>query len=83
MATIPFDALKFVHRIRDAGIPEPQAEASAEAFKDASGEAEIATKRDIKRLDADTRTEMLVMKWMTGGLLAGVTSLVLKAFLPH
>ncbi|MFN3077530.1 MAG: DUF1640 domain-containing protein [Alphaproteobacteria bacterium] len=51
MVAITFDTLKFVHRLRDAGIPEPQAEAIAEAFKDASGEAELATKGDISNID--------------------------------
>ncbi|MFN3076793.1 MAG: DUF1640 domain-containing protein [Alphaproteobacteria bacterium] len=51
MATITFDTLKFVHRLRDAGIPEPQAEAIAEAFKDASGEADLATKQDLVVLE--------------------------------
>ncbi|MEO5373123.1 MAG: CCDC90 family protein [Alphaproteobacteria bacterium] len=127
MAAFAFDTLKFVHRLRDAGISEPQAEAIAEAFKDASGEAELATKRDIERLESvfkrdierlesatkrdierlelatkrdierlesatkrdierlesAFKAEMMVMKWMMGVLLAGVTSLILKAFFPH
>lgn len=80
MTTITFDTLKFVHRLRDAGIPEPQAEAIAEAFKEASGEAEVATKRDIERLELKFEAEMRRVKWMLGLLLAGIMSLILKAF---
>jgi len=55
MSIVAFDTLKFVHRLRDAGFPEPQAEAVAEAFKDAQGEAEVATKRDL----AETESRVL------------------------
>jgi len=52
MSTITFDTLKFVHKLKNAGIPENQAEAITEAFKEASGEAELATRRDIERLES-------------------------------
>lgn len=45
MSTITFDTLKFSKTLEKAGVPVAQAEAIAEAFKDASGEAEVATKR--------------------------------------
>ncbi|WPL13862.1 MULTISPECIES: DUF1640 domain-containing protein [Thiorhodovibrio] len=61
----------------------------AAAYCDASGEAEIATNRDIERLEAqlvrvDKRFagEMTLMKWMLGILLGGVVALVLKSFFP-
>ncbi len=61
----------------------------AEAFKDASGEAEIATKRDIERLEAkldrlDTKLggEMTLIKWMLGILLGGIIALIMKSFFP-
>ncbi len=87
MTAITFDTLKFMHRLRDAGMPEPQAEAIAEAFKEASGEAELVTKRDIDRLEAkidagkaEVMAELRLNRWMAGLLLAGVMSLILKAF---
>ena len=52
MATITFDTHKFIRRLKDAGFQEAQAEVLSEAFKDASSEAELATKRDIERLEA-------------------------------
>ena len=89
MATITFDTRKFVRRLQEAGFEEKQAEAISEAFKEASGEAELATKRDIERLEArfdklETKFsgEMTLLKWMLGILLGGVIGLVMKAFFP-
>jgi polyhydroxyalkanoate synthesis regulator phasin len=50
MATITFDTHKFVRRLQEA--EEKQAEAISEAFKEAFSQAELATKRDIERLEA-------------------------------
>jgi hypothetical protein len=80
MTAITFDTLKFMHRLRDAGMPEPQAEAIAEAFKEASGEAELVTKRDLQIELAPIKADISLIKWMLGILLAGVMSLILKAF---
>lgn len=87
MTAITFDTLKFVHRLRDSGMPEQQAEAIAVAFYEASGEAGLAAKAGMREL----RQEMMALKteiigelkltrWMLGLLLAGVMSLILKAF---
>ena len=79
MTTITFDTHKFIRRLKESGIPESQAEAIAEAFQSASGEAELATKRDLRemelRLDAkiDKATSDLkvdLIKWVTGALIA-------------
>ncbi|MCB2261415.1 MAG: hypothetical protein LGR52_00465 [Candidatus Thiosymbion ectosymbiont of Robbea hypermnestra] len=70
-----------------AGFEPRQAEAVADAFREAQGEAELATKRDIERLESrlDARFERVdgelrLNRWMIGVLLAGVISLVLKAY---
>lgn len=47
MSTVTFDTLKF----KAAGIPENQAEAFSEAFKDAQSDAELAKKYDLKELE--------------------------------
>lgn len=49
MTSITFDTHKFVRKLKDAGIPENQ----AEAFKEAQGEAEFATKNDITAVRRD------------------------------
>ena len=50
MTAITFDTLKFVERLKDSGIPEAQAKAIAEAVREAQGEAELATVRDLREL---------------------------------
>jgi len=80
MASITFDTLKFVRRLKDSGIPEAQAEAVAEAFKEASGEAELATKQDIERLELRMDGEFRLVKWMLGATFAGIVALILKSF---
>lgn len=87
MTAITFDTHKFIRKLEQAGFDPKQAEAVADAFKEAQGEAEIATKRDIERLEAklDTRFERIdgelrLNRWMLGLMLAGVVSLILKAF---
>ena len=48
MSTVTFDTLKFVEKLEKAGVVREQAAAMAEAFKDASGEAEFSTKSVIE-----------------------------------
>ncbi|MEW6728329.1 MAG: DUF1640 domain-containing protein [Pseudomonadota bacterium] len=71
MATITFDTLKFVEKLRAAGVPEAQAKAEAEALVEALGAAEVATKRDVERLEArfEMRFEQIngkltLVQWM-------------------
>jgi hypothetical protein len=83
---IQFDTLRYVEKLKSAGIPEAQAKAEAEALADAlreSASGVLATKEDITgvKLDlAEIKSEQKLMKWMLGLLLAGVISLILKAF---
>jgi RecB family exonuclease len=71
-----FDTLRFARRLREAGFSEIQAEAMAEAFRDASTEA-LATKHDMELLRADLGAridrvetkltgELTLIKWMLG-----------------
>ncbi len=55
-----------------AGAPEEKARAAAQAMSEES----LATKADIARLER----ELSVVKWMTGAIVAGVVSLLLKTF---
>ena len=89
MATITFDTLKFVRKLESAGFSMNQAEAVADAFRDASSEAELASKRDIRELELkiesrfeQVKGELTLIKWMLGIMLGGVMALVLKAFFP-
>ncbi len=81
MATMTFDTLKFVEKLKAGGVPEAQAKAEAEAWVTAFSEAmdsQLATKSDSNRLER----ELLVLKWMVGLVLGGILTLILKAFFP-
>lgn len=68
MAAITFDTLKFVERLRAAGVSEEHAKAEVEALTEALNETilvrDLATKSDLEILKAD------LVKWMAGLLLA-------------
>lgn len=66
MVTELYDALMA------AGAPEEKARAAAQAMSEES----LATKADMVRLER----ELSVVKWMTGAVVAGVVSLLLKSF---
>lgn len=89
MSVIAFDTLKFVKKPKEAGVSEKQAEAQAEVLAETleSNLEELATKRDLKELQLKMENkfesmqgELKLLKWMMGVILAGVISLVLKAF---
>jgi len=89
MATITFDTHKFIRKLESAGFSTDQAEAVADAFRDASGEADLASKRDIRELELkiesrfeQVKGELTLIKWMLGIMLGGVMALILKAFFP-
>ncbi|MBF0285260.1 MAG: DUF1640 domain-containing protein [Magnetococcales bacterium] len=67
---ITFDTLKFTRTLRDSGMPESQAEAVAKAFREAQGEAELATKADISRLEAKMESMELRLTIRLGGMIA-------------
>ena len=83
---IQFDTLRYVEKLKSAGIPEAQAKAEAEALATALGESAaglLATKEDISSIKiemADIKSELRLMKWMVVTIVAGVISLVAKAF---
>ncbi len=81
-----FDTLRYVERLKSAGISEAQAKAGAEALATALSESAsglLATKDDITgiRIEmADVKSELKLMKWMVVAMVAGVILLVAKAF---
>ncbi|MBY0577037.1 MAG: hypothetical protein K2P67_10655 [Gallionellaceae bacterium] len=75
MSTVTFDTLKFAEKLKQAGVPEGQAKAMAEAQNEVFSEAldtQLATKRDLIELKLD------MIKWIVGmglaeiGLLLGI-----------
>ena len=91
MAAITFDTLKFANKLKSAGVPDKQAEAEALSEALEVNLKELVTKeylsREIRDIEQriDTRFERIdgelkLMRWMLGMVLAGIISLVLKAF---
>jgi hypothetical protein len=82
MPAITFDTVKFVKALKAAGFDDAQAEVLTEALKDAQDVhlAELATKADLRELELKLEGELKLLRWMVGVMLAGVLSLVLKAF---
>ncbi|MFM8341428.1 MAG: hypothetical protein ACKN9F_04315, partial [Methylomonas sp.] len=76
MASITFDTHKFVRTLKAAGVPESQAEAISDAFKEAQGEAELATKYDINDLKRDMHDMEQRLIIRLGGLIAVAIGLV-------
>ncbi|MBF0180948.1 MAG: DUF1640 domain-containing protein [Magnetococcales bacterium] len=98
-ATMTFDTLKFVRRLRDAGVEEKQAEAFSEAFKEVQDAqlAGLATKGDIQEVKRDIKElalriaadmakihgDLATMRWGMAVTVGGIVALILKTFFPH
>ncbi len=82
MSVTTFDTLKFAKTLKAAGFDEAKAEAISEAFKEAQQASleDLATKSDLKELELKINAQLMLLKWMMGFILAGVVSLILKAF---
>ena len=81
MATITFDTLKFAKKLQATGVPSEQAEAMAEAFRDAQSESEVVTRKDLQIELAPIRTDLMLIKWMLGVVVAAeVMPWVIKIF---
>lgn len=79
MTTITFDTLELVEKLKSAGIPQGQAEAVVRVIAEAQNR--LVTKDDLEIALSPLKTDLAVLKWMMGLLLASVLSLVLKTFI--
>lgn len=90
---IQFDTLRFVEKLKSAGIPEAKAKAEAEALATALGESTLGASSDfqtkaglkdaftgIKIEIADIKAELKIVKWTSATIVAGVIALITKAF---
>ena len=79
MVTITFDTLKYVERLKAAGLSEDHAKAEAEALRDVLSESidtRVATKVDCAIIDG----RLNLLQWMIGFNLAFTMSLLWKVF---
>ncbi|NEX17702.1 MAG: DUF1640 domain-containing protein [Halochromatium sp.] len=67
MSVTAFDTHRFIQTLRRANLSEEQAEAIAEAFREAIGE-EIVTKDDLRAEIESAKGDLI--KWIAGLLLA-------------
>jgi hypothetical protein len=76
--TLTFDTLKFANRLKEAGVPEKQAEAQTGAIAEVMAEAiktsDWASKADLK--EGLHETELRIIKWVIGLALAQIGLLV-------
>lgn len=80
MSTVTFDTLKFVKKLEASGIEVKQAEAIAEAYRDAANDQGLVTKQDLEIELAPVKAELQVLKWMNSLVLGGIIVLILKSF---
>jgi len=78
MTTVTFDTLELTDALKQSGIEQKQAEAIVKAILKAQNELVTRDYLDIKL--APIAADLMLLKWMLGLLLAGLLSLVLKAF---
>ena len=89
MTVITFDTHRFVRKLKEAGFEEKQAEAVADAFREAQAEAETETvnRHDLKELELSLKAEMQIIRGdmqameyrMTiklGGMMAALVAIV-------
>ncbi|HZA28172.1 MAG TPA: DUF1640 domain-containing protein, partial [Gammaproteobacteria bacterium] len=72
MATITFDTLKFVEKLKASGIPDEQAIAIVEAFRDVQSDTDLVTKEELQIELAPLKSNLLPSKWMVGLVLGGI-----------
>lgn len=63
-------------------MPDAEAKAIAEAFRDAQSDAELVTKKDLQIELAPLKGGLLLLKWMVGLVLGGIMALLLNSFFP-
>jgi len=73
MPSLTFDTLAYAKRLKEADVPEKQAEAQAEALRAALDTQDLVTKKDLE-------VALAPMRVMLGAVLAGVIALIAKSF---
>ena len=81
VTTTGFDTLAYARRLKAAGVDEAQAEAHAEAVRDAITEG-VATRADLKAAVADLKADMLKVAIGIVFANAGLTFALLKLLSP-
>ena len=75
MGTAVFDTLAYAKKLREAGVPEKQAEVQAEALAEIADE-KLATKEDIRELKGFMEKQELRIVIKLGTLVAAAITIV-------
>jgi len=75
MSQVAFDTLKFAERLESGGFSHQQAKAAAEAFSSATAE-NIVTVPVLQNELAPVKSDLLLLKWMTGFVLATMVAVL-------
>ena len=78
MTTVTFDTLALVDKLKTAGFDQKQAEAVVRVIAEAQNR--LVTKEDLEISLLPIKTDLAVLKWMLGILIAGVMSIAVKTF---
>ena len=79
MATTAINTLRFARRLKDAGVPDAQAEAMADALGNELVQ-QLATKDDLEKAVTKLEGTLTLMKWMIGFTLAFVVAIAWRVF---
>ncbi|MBF0614656.1 MAG: DUF1640 domain-containing protein [Magnetococcales bacterium] len=74
MATVTFDTLELVDRLKAAGFQAAQAEEVIRVI--AKAQDELVTKRDLQ-------IELAPLKWGMAITVGGIVTIIVKSFFPH
>jgi hypothetical protein len=75
MSSVTFDTHKLIRKLRESGMPDAQAEAVADAFREAQGVADLSTKSDLRELELRLTIKIGGMLIIAVGVLAAVLKL--------
>jgi len=78
MATITIDTLKLSDKLVSAGFDRAQAEAVVRVIAEAQDE--LITRKDLEIALAPLKTDLALLKWGVGLVIAGVAAQIMKAF---
>jgi hypothetical protein len=82
IATVTFDTLELVEKLKSAGFVQEQAEAVVRVI--AGAQEDVVTRayldHALQRELSPVRTEIAVLKWMMGVVIGGLVALIIKGF---
>jgi len=81
MSTVTFDTLKLVDTLEQADIPRAQARAIVDVVRESRDATDGASKRDVRDLRMEIKSDIRLLQWMVTATLAGVGIILTKLFL--